>query len=277
MRPRSVCNRALIACGPSSKGPSALDSSGKSFVPVATSRPMALRFTSRQSHWGLVHTRAREMSKRYGPEGPSARSNTSKPFLKRWYERPSRRPRMDSLSVGARRFDSMNGVCLLCQKLPDDGSFFVPLLDIDEDLAEAARRAGCPCGGVLHRAPFWRKPRGLPAGLGDEHTKRLSFCCAVDGCRKRMTPPSVRFLGRKVYLGAVVVLATAARPRLAQLRATLGASVRTLARWRDWWRGSFVASRFSPSPRAFRDPQRMHLDRTGVNGLEVVASLNSGQ
>jgi len=138
----------------------------------------------------------------------------------------------------------------LCQKLPDDGSFFVPLLDIDEDLAEAARRAGCPCGGVLHRAPFWRKPRGLPAGLGDEHTKRLSFCCAVDGCRKRMTPPSVRFLGRKVYLGAVVVLATAARPRLAQLRATLGASVRTLARWRDWWRGSFVASRFWRAARA---------------------------
>ena len=130
----------------------------------------------------------------------------------------------------------------MCQKLPDDGSFFVGLLDIDDGVAEAARRAGCPCGGALHRAPFRRKPRGLPASLGDEHTKRFSFCCAVDGCRKRMTPPSVRFLGRKIYLGAVVVLATA--------RLTLGASVRTLARWRDWWHATFTASRFWRAARA---------------------------
>ncbi|NLS97786.1 MAG: hypothetical protein GXX96_37065 [Planctomycetaceae bacterium] len=32
-----------------------------------------------------------------------------------------------------------------------------------------------------------------------------------DGCRKRTTPLSVRFLGRKVYLGAVVVLVAAMR------------------------------------------------------------------
>jgi len=32
------------------------------------------------------------------------------------------------------------------------------------------------------------------------------FCCAVDGCRSRATPPSLRFLGRKVYLAAIVVL-----------------------------------------------------------------------
>jgi len=34
----------------------------------------------------------------------------------------------------------------------------------------------------------------------------LSFCCALDGCRSRATPPSLRFLGRKVYLAAIVVL-----------------------------------------------------------------------
>ena len=65
-----------------------------------------------------------------------------------------------------------------------------------------------------------RKPRGRPAGLGDEHDWRFSFCCARDGCRTRKTPPSLRFLGRKVYLAAMVVLiaimregATAARMR----------------------------------------------------------------
>ena len=40
---------------------------------------------------------------------------------------------------------------------------------------------------------------------------RLSFCCDRDGCRKRTTPPSVRFLGRKVYLGAIVILISAMR------------------------------------------------------------------
>jgi hypothetical protein len=28
----------------------------------------------------------------------------------------------------------------------------------------------------------------------------------VDGCRSRTTPPSLRFLGRKVYLATIVVL-----------------------------------------------------------------------
>jgi hypothetical protein len=34
--------------------------------------------------------------------------------------------------------------------------------------------------------------------LGPEHNRRYSFCCAVDGCRSRATPPSLRFLGPKV-------------------------------------------------------------------------------
>src|SRR3984893_16426162 len=64
---------------------------------------------------------------------------------------------------------------------------------------------------VLHSARFRRKPRGGPAGLGEAYDQRLSFCCASDLCRKRMTPPSFRFFGRKVYLGAVVVLVSAMR------------------------------------------------------------------
>jgi hypothetical protein len=44
-----------------------------------------------------------------------------------------------------------------------------------------------------------------PARLGREHDQRFSFCCAVDGCRSRATPPSLRFLGPKVYIAAIVV------------------------------------------------------------------------
>jgi hypothetical protein len=100
---------------------------------------------------------------------------------------------------------------------------------------------------VLHSASFPRKPRGgldpLPAG----YDRRHSFCCAVEGCRTRRTPPSVRFLGRKVYLGAVVVLAAVLRhgltgPRVARLRRLLGVEARTLERWRHWWRRTFAES-----------------------------------
>jgi len=56
-----------------------------------------------------------------------------------------------------------------------------------------------------------------------------------------MTPPSVRFLGRKVYLGAIVVLAAAMRQgptprRVHELSTLLGADRRTIARWQIFWR-----------------------------------------
>ena len=100
----------------------------------------------------------------------------------------------------------------LYRALLADARFHKLLLAFDSDLAAAARAAGCArCGGVLHSAKFRRKPRGSPAGLGEACDQRLSFCCAVDLCRKRATPPSFRFLGRKAWLGAVVVLVCAMR------------------------------------------------------------------
>lgn len=137
-----------------------------------------------------------------------------------------------------------------------DARLYEVLTRIDADLAETARQAGCRrCGAVVHRAPFPRKPRGGPATLGADYDRRHSFCCAVDGCRARRTPPSVRFLGRKVYLGAVVVLAAAlrhgpTRTRVARLRALLGVDARTLARWRQWWRETFAVSRWWTAMRA---------------------------
>lgn len=92
---------------------------------------------------------------------------------------------------------------------------------------------------------------GLPAG----YDKRFSYSCAVEGCRKRHTPPSARYLGRRVYLGVVVVLATAMEQglapwRLSRLREELGVSRQTLERWRIWWREVFAESAFWKAARA---------------------------
>lgn len=133
------------------------------------------------------------------------------------------------------------------QKLLQDSSFFLALLLFDRDLAEGYRLEGCPCGGKLHRAAYVRKPRGGPSGLPESFCVRESFCCSRDGCRRRLTPPSLRFLGRRVYLGGVVVLVSTmvhgvTEKRASAMRALCGVSRRTLTRWRKWWRESFVGS-----------------------------------
>ena len=95
--------------------------------------------------------------------------------------------------------------------LPRTARFWSFLLAVDQDLAEETRKKACPCGGRLHSANYPRKPRGTPVQLPERECLRLSFCCDRDGCRKRVTPPSVRFLGPKVYLGAIVILISAMR------------------------------------------------------------------
>ena len=51
----------------------------------------------------------------------------------------------------------------------------------------------------------------FPSGYPKPQCFRLSFCCDRDGCRKRATPPSVRFLGPKGLLGVIVILISAMR------------------------------------------------------------------
>lgn len=121
------------------------------------------------------------------------------------------------------------------------------LLTFDRDVAQHIKAAGCGCGGALHVANYPRKPAGGPSFLGWEWFWRLSFCCAKPGCRRRKTPPSVRFLGRRVYLGAVVVLVSAlaggvTSVRVRKLRQWLGVDRRTLSRWRQWWQQTFVTT-----------------------------------
>jgi len=70
-----------------------------------------------------------------------------------------------------------------------------------------------------------------------------------------VTPASVRFLGRKVYLGAIVLLACVLRQgptpwRVARLHALLGVSARTLACWHRWWRDAFVHTAFWKAARS---------------------------
>jgi len=144
----------------------------------------------------------------------------------------------------------------LYQAVLADAKFHEQLLVFDRDLSATARAAGCHlCGGALHSAQFARKPRGCPAGLSQEYGQRFSFCCAADGCRKRVTPPSLRFLGRKVYLATVVTLISAlllgtTPARLVRLSAVPGIDRRTLARWRTWWRSTFTDSPFAPIAKA---------------------------
>jgi len=132
------------------------------------------------------------------------------------------------------------------EKLLSDGRLFKLLEKVDADLAEEAREGGCEhCGEEkLHRGDYDRLPRGGPGW-----DKRYSFNCARKNCRKRKTPASVRFLGRKVYVGVVVVLVGAmmhgAKPhRVERLRQELGVDERTLKRWRAWWLETFAESRF---------------------------------
>ena len=154
-------------------------------------------------------------------------------------------------------------------ELLHDVRFWEHLLRIDEDLCATARKAGCPdCGGRLDRADFPRKPRGGPAELPEGYERRLSLCC--DRCRKRVTPASVRFLGRRVYLAAVMVLVSVMRSgptpgKVARLEELFGVDRRTVKRWRRWWLEAFVVTPFWRAKRARLMPP--------VDEAELPASL----
>ena len=129
----------------------------------------------------------------------------------------------------------------MCHTILQDPKFFRLLLCIDQELAGELKAGGCACGGVLHRADYPRKPRGCLAEVRSQFESRWSFCC--NRCRKRATSMSVRFLGRRVYLAVAVVIASVQRAgasaAASQLAQTLSVPVRTLERWRGWWRTQF--------------------------------------
>lgn len=125
--------------------------------------------------------------------------------------------------------------------------FFEQLKVMDERLSATVAAARCRhCAGPLHRANYPRKPRGgLLCGAGEQIYLRQSLCCGKRGCRKRALPPSLLFLGRRVYVGALVVIASAIallRSGLRKAENVSGVPVRTLVRWRAWWKNDFAAS-----------------------------------
>ena len=122
------------------------------------------------------------------------------------------------------------------------------LLRFDEDVARRAAREPCVCGGSRNAANFRRSPRGFPPTASADVRRlvslRFSFCCSR--CRRRFTPPSLRFHGRAWYLAPVRLLASVrdkeCRQSTRELRRRMGISLRTISRWRRWWNQTFRAS-----------------------------------
>jgi hypothetical protein len=179
-----------------------------------------------------------------------------------------------------------------------DSRFYASLFHIDRVAADQMRRSGCRCGGPLHRSNYPRKPRG-PAFLQGDSTwyTRLSFCCGR--CRRRATPASVRFAGRRVYACVIVVLGCLAdgkrigAARLAALSDDVGVSARTVRRWLTWWRCHFVqtpmwtlgCARFMPPVDVQLLPTSLLARFSGGNSAALLSllrfisplSTNSGQ
>jgi hypothetical protein len=172
--------------------------------------------------------------------------------------------------------------------------FFAALTAVDERIAREVAADGCPrCGGPLHRSDYPRKPRGaLLAAAAEAFAVRHSLCCGREGCRSRALPPSLRFLGRRVYVEAVVLLASvvaqlARAPR--EARAATGVPVRTLRRWGAWWSETFrrtatwiaLRATFAPPPPDETElPKSLldrlaadHDDRSGRSKLAVACEL----
>jgi hypothetical protein len=139
-----------------------------------------------------------------------------------------------------------------CQKPLADEKVRELFEKYDLEMLEKARQGRCPfCGGSLHRGDYARKPNGGPA----QWDKRYSLCCASDGCRRRLTPASVRFFGRRAYVAPFFLLVSALNhgltpARVGRLSAIFGVDRHTLARWRQWWLENFVGSAFWKESRA---------------------------
>jgi hypothetical protein len=130
---------------------------------------------------------------------------------------------------------------------PVKDSLFLSIFSFDKEIAEDFFNFGC-CRHCKSKALSWsnynRKPRGLPKELSqdtlDKYRYRFSFICRP--CRLRTTPPSVRFMGRKVYTALSILWISLAceqgiSPPLHDLRILMESclSQQTIERWMRWW------------------------------------------
>lgn len=96
---------------------------------------------------------------------------------------------------------------------------------------------------------------------------------------------SVRFLGRRVYLGLIVVLMSVRRTTLSaaavQTMQTLGVPERTISRWRHWWLQVFpttplwaaACARFMPPVQTVHLPCSLIERFTGVAAHKAMRLL----
>ena len=127
--------------------------------------------------------------------------------------------------------------------------FFALLHQLDEELSQKSRQSRCPyCGGPLHQSNYQRKPRGVSETVPEEYLLRFSNCCGRPECRCRVLPPSVKFLGRRIYWGGIILVAMALRQRrpngwtARKVMLALEIPEKTLSRWAQYWREIFPES-----------------------------------
>jgi len=130
-------------------------------------------------------------------------------------------------------------------------STFHALLDtIDQEFTNKAKQEGCPyCGGQLNIADYPRSTFGVPAQFRSMYDERYSLCC--DTCRRRITPPSVRFFGRRWFPAPLLLLisllskgASSRRCALVKQHFGIAVSLSTWKRWRRWWNTVFPTTLF---------------------------------
>src|SRR3990167_215610 len=137
----------------------------------------------------------------------------------------------------------------MSQNFLSKSSFHAHLTEIDRELANICAEKGCVyCGGKLHQADYPRSPMGMPHSFRDCYSRRISFCCS--NCRKRTTPPSVRFFGRRWYPAPLFIFISIMtcginKRRIALMEKQFGLVIResTWRRWRKWWRDKFVITK----------------------------------
>ena len=178
-----------------------------------------------------------------------------------------------------------------------NASFHLLLNSIDQEIAKEVQQKGCCyCGCPLHQADYPRSPLGLPAQFRESYDERLSFCC--DTCRRRTTPPSVRFFGRRWFPAPLLILICVLQigineRRLTQIKRHFGffVSESTWKRWRRWWRESFVETLFwqqtkslvitainidTPLPRALLDIFSGKIEEKIHQALKFLSPLTGG-
>ena len=128
-------------------------------------------------------------------------------------------------------------------------SLFQDLYKIDLATAEQYRQMKCPhCQGPLYYANYPRKPRGEPDGVSEKYFLQFSLCCGAQGCRRRLIPPTCRFLGKKIYWYAAIITIVsdwqnaANGITISKFAEKAGISRNTLKRWINWFEEIFPAS-----------------------------------